>query len=205
MRCHRSCRRFINTYGTHVVVGLSMGGQDVVYVKQDTSSPLSPAEIKAHLDRLGDQLFTGACAVTPLHCKSKVIRMCTINKQKLYAKMKPLRLKMCQMPEAFNVFDAQLAQQRLQAGTTTLVSSKEVTTETPLFAWGIFTVVLSRVLILSGCDGDILQEGRQHDGEQPFGVAPHRDQRQGRSHHLPHQGRRRCRLPLSRRQPLSQM
>jgi hypothetical protein len=115
--------------------------------------------------------------------------------------MKPLRLKMCQMPEAFNVFDAQLAQQRLQAGTTTLVSSKEVTTETPLFAsWGIFTVVLSRVLILSGCDGDILQEGRQHDGEQPFGVAPHRDQRQGRSHHLPHQGRRRCRLPLSRRQ-----
>jgi hypothetical protein len=64
-------------------VGLSMGGQDVVYVKQDTSSPLSPAEIKAHLDRLGGQLFTGACAVPPLHCKSndkfKLIRMCTIN------------------------------------------------------------------------------------------------------------------------------
>jgi hypothetical protein len=30
------------------------------------------------------------------------------------------------MPEAFNVFDAQVAQQRLQ-GITTLVSSKEVT------------------------------------------------------------------------------
>jgi hypothetical protein len=30
------------------------------------------------------------------------------------------------MPEAFNVFDAQVAQQRLQAGITTLVSSKEV-------------------------------------------------------------------------------
>jgi hypothetical protein len=54
-----------------VVVGLSMGGQDVVYVKQDRSSPLSPAEIKAHLDRLGNQLFTGACAMPPLHCKSK--------------------------------------------------------------------------------------------------------------------------------------
>lgn len=54
-----------------MVVGLSMGGQDVVYVKQDRSSPLSPAEIKAHLDRLGDQLFTGACAVPPVHCKSK--------------------------------------------------------------------------------------------------------------------------------------
>jgi hypothetical protein len=48
-----------------------MGGQDVVYVKQDRSSPLSPAEIKAHLDRLGNQLFTGACAMPPLHCKSK--------------------------------------------------------------------------------------------------------------------------------------
>jgi hypothetical protein len=33
-----------------------------------------------------------------------------------------------QMPEAFNVFDAQVAQQRFQAaGITTLVSSKEVT------------------------------------------------------------------------------
>ncbi|GJN22203.1 hypothetical protein PR202_gb09750 [Eleusine coracana subsp. coracana] len=96
--------RFIEKYGTHVVVGLSMGGQDVVYVKQDRSSPLSPAEIKAHLERLGDQLFTGACSMPPLHCKFKY-------------KFK--------IPEAFNVFDAQLAQQRLQAGITTLVSSKE--------------------------------------------------------------------------------
>jgi len=94
---------FIDKYGTHVVVGLSMGGQDVVYVRQHASSPLSPSEIRGHLDRLGDQLFTGACAVPPPHCKSK-------------SKFK--------MPEAFNVFDAQVAQQRLQ-GITTLVSSKE--------------------------------------------------------------------------------
>jgi hypothetical protein len=63
--------RFIEKYGTHVVVGLSMGGQDVVYVKQDVSSALPPSEIKEHLDRLGDQLFTGACAMPPLRCKSK--------------------------------------------------------------------------------------------------------------------------------------
>jgi hypothetical protein len=63
--------RFIEKYGTHVVVGLSMGGQDVVYVKQDGSSALPPSEIKEHLDRLGDQLFTGACAMPPLRCKSK--------------------------------------------------------------------------------------------------------------------------------------
>jgi hypothetical protein len=76
-----------------VVVGLSMGGQDVVYVKQDRSSPLSPAEIKAHLNRLGDQLFTGACAMPPLHCKSKdkfkvvltvpLLQIFTLNKMKL--------------------------------------------------------------------------------------------------------------------------
>jgi hypothetical protein len=47
-----------------------MGGQDVVYVKQDKSSPLSPSEIKEHLDRLGDQLFTGTCTLPPSH-KSK--------------------------------------------------------------------------------------------------------------------------------------
>lgn len=52
-------------------MGLSVGGQDVVYVKQDGSSALPPAEIKEHLDRLGDQLFTGACAMPPLRCKSK--------------------------------------------------------------------------------------------------------------------------------------
>jgi hypothetical protein len=63
--------RFIDKYGTHVVVGLSVGGQDVVYVKQDGSSALPPAEIKEHLDRLGDQLFTGACVMPPLRCKSK--------------------------------------------------------------------------------------------------------------------------------------
>uniref|UniRef100_J3LGV3 MACPF domain-containing protein n=1 Tax=Oryza brachyantha TaxID=4533 RepID=J3LGV3_ORYBR len=100
--------RFIEKYGTHVIVGLSMGGQDVVYVKQDKASPLSPSEIKEHLDRLGDQLFTGTCAIPPLRSKSK-------------DKFKGV---WWQIPEAFNVFDAQIAQQRLH-GITTLVSSKE--------------------------------------------------------------------------------
>ncbi|XBI48393.1 hypothetical protein VPH35_112149 [Triticum aestivum] len=95
---------FIEKYGTHVVVGLSMGGQDVVCVRQAASSPLSPSEIRGHLDRLGDQLFSGACAVPPPHARS--------------------RSKLTRTPEAFNVFDAQVAQQRLQ-GITTLVSSKE--------------------------------------------------------------------------------
>ncbi|KAL6606963.1 hypothetical protein ACP70R_042616 [Stipagrostis hirtigluma subsp. patula] len=95
---------FIEKYGTHIIVGLSLGGQDVVYVKQDKSSPLSPSEIKEHLDRLGDQLFTGTCTLPPSHCKSRDHRF--------------------KVPEAFNVFDTQVTQQRFE-GMTTAVSSKE--------------------------------------------------------------------------------
>lgn len=63
--------RFIEKYGTHIIVGLSMGGQDVVLVRQDKSSKLGPAELKKNLDDLGDQLFTGTCSFSPLHCKGK--------------------------------------------------------------------------------------------------------------------------------------
>ncbi|KAJ4710106.1 Macpf domain-containing protein [Melia azedarach] len=57
--------RFIEKYGTHVVVGLSVGGQDMVLVKQDNSSNLGPSELKKHLDDLGDQLFNGTCSFSP--------------------------------------------------------------------------------------------------------------------------------------------
>ncbi|XP_030468120.1 MACPF domain-containing protein At1g14780 isoform X2 [Syzygium oleosum] len=63
--------RFIERYGTHVIVGLGVGGQDVVVVRQDRSSNLGPSELKRHLDDLGDQLFTGACTFSPLHYKTK--------------------------------------------------------------------------------------------------------------------------------------
>ena len=62
---------FIEKYGTHIIVGLGLGGQDVVYVKQDNSSPLSPSEIKEHLDKLGDQLFTGTCTLPPSNRKNR--------------------------------------------------------------------------------------------------------------------------------------
>ena len=67
--------RFIGKYGTHIIVGLSIGGQDVVLVRQDKSSNLEPSEMKRLLDELGDQLFTGTCSFTPnaRDQKSKVI------------------------------------------------------------------------------------------------------------------------------------
>ncbi|XP_021599537.1 MACPF domain-containing protein At1g14780 isoform X2 [Manihot esculenta] len=75
---------FIEKYGTHIIVGLSIGGQDVVLVRQDRSSNLGPSELKQHLDDLGDQLFTGTCNFSP---KS--------------------RSKKNKTPRAFNVFDPQ--------------------------------------------------------------------------------------------------
>ncbi|OAY29323.1 MACPF domain-containing protein At1g14780 [Manihot esculenta] len=76
--------RFIEKYGTHIVVGLGIGGQDVVLVRQDRSSNLGPSELKKHLYDLGDQLFTGTCNFSP---KS--------------------REQQNKAPQAFNVFDPQ--------------------------------------------------------------------------------------------------
>ncbi|OWM67794.1 hypothetical protein CDL15_Pgr010732 [Punica granatum] len=79
--------RFIEQYGTHVIVGMTVGGHDIVLVRQDKSSNMAPTELKEHLDELGDQLFNGACTFSPLHCKSKESKLKT--------------------PRAFNVFDSQ--------------------------------------------------------------------------------------------------
>ncbi|KAL6582149.1 hypothetical protein OROMI_006163 [Orobanche minor] len=50
--------RFIQTYGTHVVVGMAVGGQDLLCVKQKSFSPILPAELKGYLEELGDWLFS---------------------------------------------------------------------------------------------------------------------------------------------------
>ncbi|PQQ18828.1 MACPF domain-containing protein [Prunus yedoensis var. nudiflora] len=63
--------RFIEKYGTHIVVGLSIGAEDVVFVKQDKSSNMEPSDLKNHLNELGDQHFTGTCNFSPLHSKAK--------------------------------------------------------------------------------------------------------------------------------------
>ncbi|KAL0451943.1 UNVERIFIED_CONTAM: MACPF domain-containing protein [Sesamum latifolium] len=53
-----SLSRFIQTYGTHIVVGMAVGGQDLLCVKQRPSSPIPPAELKGYLEELGDCLFS---------------------------------------------------------------------------------------------------------------------------------------------------
>lgn len=50
--------RFIEKYGTHVIVGIKMGGRDVIYVKQQHSSPLQPAELQKRLKDIADKRFS---------------------------------------------------------------------------------------------------------------------------------------------------
>lgn len=82
--------RFIKKYGTHIIVGLSVGGHDVVLVRQDKSSTLEASELKNHLEELGDQLFNGACTFPPPLSKPKDHHHKT------------------KTPQAFNLFDPQL-------------------------------------------------------------------------------------------------
>ncbi|PKI41145.1 hypothetical protein CRG98_038462 [Punica granatum] len=49
--------RFIEKFGTHVIVGVKMGGKDVIYAKQQHSSPLQPADVQKKLKDMADKLF----------------------------------------------------------------------------------------------------------------------------------------------------
>ncbi|KAF2292092.1 hypothetical protein GH714_009897 [Hevea brasiliensis] len=53
---------FIEKYGTHVVIGVKMGGRDIVYVKQTYTdqqhlSPLEPVDVQKKLKDMADKLF----------------------------------------------------------------------------------------------------------------------------------------------------
>ena len=50
--------RFIQTYGTHIIVGMAVGGQDLICVKQKPSSTIPSGELKRYIDDLGDSLFS---------------------------------------------------------------------------------------------------------------------------------------------------
>ncbi|XP_022727413.1 MACPF domain-containing protein At4g24290-like [Durio zibethinus] len=52
--------RFIYTYGTHIIVGVKMGGKDVIYIKQQHSSTLQPADIQKRLKDMADKRFLDA-------------------------------------------------------------------------------------------------------------------------------------------------
>ncbi|XP_058090154.1 MACPF domain-containing protein At4g24290 [Magnolia sinica] len=51
---------FIQRYGTHIIVGVKMGGKDIVYLKQQHSSNLQPAEVQKRLKEMADKRFLDA-------------------------------------------------------------------------------------------------------------------------------------------------
>lgn len=63
--------RFIQTYGTHIIVGMAVGGQDVICVRQTSSSSIPPTEIKGHLEDLGDYFFSDGRSLSPLQRRTR--------------------------------------------------------------------------------------------------------------------------------------
>ncbi|CAM8903269.1 unnamed protein product [Rhodiola kirilowii] len=59
---------FIEKYGTHIIVGLKMGGKDVISIKQLQKSALQPAEVQNLLKEWTDEKFTdsdGSASINP--------------------------------------------------------------------------------------------------------------------------------------------
>lgn len=50
---------------------MAIGGQDVICVKQSHSSTVSTADLKLHLEDLGDFLFSDGKGHSPIHRKTK--------------------------------------------------------------------------------------------------------------------------------------
>ncbi|GMY37412.1 MACPF domain-containing protein NSL1 [Fagus crenata] len=49
---------FIEKYGTHVIVGVKMGGKDVVHIKQLENSNLQPTDVQKILKQFADERFS---------------------------------------------------------------------------------------------------------------------------------------------------
>ncbi|KAH9608500.1 hypothetical protein KSS87_012356 [Heliosperma pusillum] len=49
---------FIEKYGTHIVVGVKMGGKDVIHIKQLHNSNLQPSEVQSLLKKRADERFS---------------------------------------------------------------------------------------------------------------------------------------------------
>ncbi|XP_064960380.1 MACPF domain-containing protein CAD1-like isoform X2 [Musa acuminata AAA Group] len=82
-----SLARFIETYGTHVITSITIGGKDVIYVKQHISSTLSITEIKNYILDVGDQRFSETESVTssgPIKLKGKAVDPFIFNSQGIH-------------------------------------------------------------------------------------------------------------------------
>lgn len=68
---------FIENFGTHIITSATIGGRDVVYIRQHQSSPLSESEIEHYVKEVGEQRFLDSKSQStagPLSYKDKVSR-----------------------------------------------------------------------------------------------------------------------------------
>lgn len=66
---------FIENYGTHIVTSVTIGGRDVVYIRQHQSSPLPVSEIENYVNEMTEHRFHEAESQSitgPLKYKDKV-------------------------------------------------------------------------------------------------------------------------------------
>ena len=66
---------FIENFGTHVVTSATIGGRDVVYIRQHQSSPLTVMDIENYVKDMGDHRFQDSknqSTAGPLKYKDKV-------------------------------------------------------------------------------------------------------------------------------------
>ncbi|KAJ7950107.1 MACPF domain-containing protein [Quillaja saponaria] len=78
---------FIENFGTHVITSITIGGKDVIYVKQHQSSPLSTKEIKTYVQDIGNQRFSDTSTYTSsgqTKSKDKGVDPCLFNSQGIY-------------------------------------------------------------------------------------------------------------------------
>ncbi|KAL7265680.1 hypothetical protein ACSBR1_003462 [Camellia fascicularis] len=59
-----SLASFIENFGTHVITSVTIGGKDVIYVKQHQTSPLSTMEIKKYVQDIGNHRFFNTNSLT---------------------------------------------------------------------------------------------------------------------------------------------
>ncbi|XP_020681215.1 MACPF domain-containing protein CAD1 [Dendrobium catenatum] len=79
--------RFIESYGTHIITSVTIGGKDEIYVKQQSSSHLSFMDIKNYIQDIGDQRFSeneGHSSSGPMKMKDKATDPFSFNGQGVY-------------------------------------------------------------------------------------------------------------------------
>lgn len=82
-----SLASFIENFGTHIITSVTIGGKDVIYVKQHRSSPLSTMEIKTYVQDVGNQRFSDKDSLTSsgqLKLKDKGLDPGLFNSQGIY-------------------------------------------------------------------------------------------------------------------------